>query len=794
MSAAERSQLGIKVIDAKVARSFPHLQSYGGNIVLLNRTLQIVVPGRSLDGIRGLWHPLVTAAFILDGSRWQQVNLLSDIQTHIASTNPVRFVGIDLHADRRQLSAAMVFESPSNSKQRFGVSLSLDTEQNIVTISEFGRHPSQTDNPNTNFASLIRLTNAPLTSFTPLNEEKPNRQSIEHMIMDSSTSAAVFGGRPSRQYSGAIVLASDAPTVIAVGRNESSIGDLLSQGFGYCSRRDVLVPDFKAAANRNSRLIDCALKHTETNSILVSIEFPEDQSDSTMVQTRPIVIRNETTQKNLGRFLARPGEIFNTRMRLGSDFELSDAISETESVSVDLTERSTETIRAFFPPRSWGEVDIKLFTRDRADIDAPGVIRLTAFRKGLRAPIEIELADLPRIGPNNFLVQRWPLNLELPEGSYRIFVSSESTGQNCSQSFVVEEKLAAEISCVFGISTQTDQTDTNAELRMVDALVGDEDTTLDWRNVTGAEILHIPLERDNASSELESNIGFDGKLLQSFAVTAPLTNITVRAFPVSRDLVERWQRYREKNGDLDILPTFSKFARQFAPESVIEMGCPGLEQSIAHYIKIFDQVEPDMVRYYGCPFVKSNPRLASKLLSRLVDRVTVPPTLGFEFSTPSSANNGIPAISFPKQVLESAPGQGLSRKFSELLKSGGFSYAQGGSANRLAEFDHNSNAPVMISRNGNQLKLNDQLKLALKSKTKRLRVIVYSELGAIESIDINTQPKQYEQSVDIRLPVRAMPKYIRYEIYADSSEAKASGDFTSLIAGTNFLPVRQRSH
>jgi hypothetical protein len=793
MGAAERSQLGIKVIDAKVARSYPHLQSFGGNIALLNRTLQIVVPGRSLDGIRGLWHPLVTAAFILEGSQWQQVNLLSDIQTHIASNSPARFVGIDLNADKRQLSAAMVFESASNSRHRFGVTVSLDTEQNLVMLSEFGRRSGPSDNSPASFASLVRLTNAPWTSFTPLIEDKPNRHSIEHMVMDSRMSAAVFGGKPSRQYSGAIVLSSDTPTVIAVGRNESSIGDLLSHGFNNCGRRDDAVLDFKAAAHRNSRLADCAMKHIAANSSLVSVEFPEDLSDATTVQTRPILVRNEVTKKNSKRFLARPGEIFNTRIQVGSNIELADAISDSESISVDVSDASSESIKAFFPPRSWGEVEIKLLSRNQSEADVPGIIRLTGARKGLRAPIEIELADLPRISSNSFLVQRWPLSLELPEGSYRISIHSESIGQNCSQNLIVEEKLAAEISCVFGVSAQPDPSNLNAELQMVDALSGEEDTSQDWRNVTGAEILHIPLERDNSSPELDANLGFDGRMLQSFAVTAPLTNIAVRAFPVSRDLVERWQRYREKNGDLDVLPTFTKFARQFAPEAVIEMGCPGLEQSIAHYIKVFDAVEPDMVKYYGCPFVKNNPRLASKLLSRLIDRVTIPPTLGFESSSAGPVNQGIPAISFPKHALDQSPGQGLSRKFSELLKNGSYSFAQGGSANRAADTDQPSHQPVFISKIGGQLRLDDQLKLDLKSKPKRLRVIVYSELGALDSVDMNADPKKLQQSFDIRLAMRTMPKYIRYEIYADVSEGKAAAEFSSLIAATNFLPVRQRS-
>lgn len=436
----------------------------------------------------------------------------------------------------------------------------------------------------------------------------------------------------------------------------------------------------------------------------------------------------------------------------------------TESAQITLSPREQGTIKIDTKDhKEAGQFVTKVIITDQKDPRGVSVAKsLSTYNK-----------KLFHLSPNSFLIEKWPLELRLPRSSYNISIARGVYGPSQTFQINLESKPSHEIK--FSIPTQKDKTARNfnytfGSINNSNPLVKFASNNEGLRRILETDVNAVYITSLNQYQEAKER-----GLIPILKVIDTNKSISLNLFPVTHDFIEKWESKREGLTSF-IHESFVSFAHQEAPESLLEIGCPGVKLAIEEYQTYLTKYKPDAAQIFGCRNQFFQNDLLRTLGSIHTDRdKNILITTSFSEEGLSHLNS-FPKLIFPKKSEE---------PISSVIKSGNYSIASSDAKIILEKIVKNSKSSLPSNRN-------QMVTINLKSKgqDRPTNLIIYNEKNIIENISLSRSKK--DRSITFPLSLDKKTKWIRIELRGQKRlypfDKEKIDEY--VLATTNFVKIQ----
>ena len=229
--------------------------------------------------------------------------------------------------------------------------------------------------------------------------------------------------------------------------------------------------------------------------------------------------------------------------------------------------------------------------------------------------------------PRSWLVRRWPVDVELPAGSYGLVVLAGKTGYRCVGRVAVRTRHRAALDCAaigdgermppsaMGALAPAWQQAVFADLA---GSIGSGPSLAEQAAALGAEIFVADLGRAisdrptasedaaKASGDGDGPLPGRGLVLDGLTVRDASLATTLRFLPATPTLATRWAQAEKapkiaaRRIGADIFGRFAQFLHDEGAKGWLELGCPGPGMGPSEYESLARRIGPDALRLVGC--------------------------------------------------------------------------------------------------------------------------------------------------------------------------------------------------
>jgi hypothetical protein len=774
--------LWVGVSTPAISQIYPHLQKFGGNLVLANRRLQLVFSGRGHKLQKSGLQPLILAAFVYENDAWVESKALGRVFVRAQEfSNNLLFHSLDVEQNANAAIVQISFGPSQSSPPVAAVAFSLRKDHRMVTAGFIETKA---------MGGIKRQTSIDLFTESPAEVGDADKL-FDHSATSSSpfvwgqwtafgSSAAALGSPVSqRETPDSINLLrwtlKTSPMIIFFGREEAALSSVMRPVAKNCLRYSITSPtDLTKWSTANAETERCFLDQTNQRTVLVEIESASDSEQSgTSVQSRRLALTHTDVAGRFATIEILPEESLRVRVPAGKDLFLADfeqPILPDPIAAQDLADAGG----SYFPEdRHWGELEIQPLSQDeKQGVSGPSILKIRRV-DAQNAATEFQFEDLQRIGFNTFSVDSWPINVELPQGQYIVEIINGENFASCSTQIGIMED---ESSLCFCRMVQQGFRPKNRRSVAFAQAQPDLDPT-ELAASLGVNDLAVTV----SDLDLEDN-DFDSKTMLNVSVTSKNADVSISAWPLTPKINRTWHEYINRNSDQDRLLAFSSFIKKFAPKALIVLECPSLAIALPQYIDYLQKVRPDQVRIFNCPTFEHQPESIASIMTNLA-RMNRPPAL----LPANNSEDRMPLMKMSNILIDSTVPRTESALV-EALKSGTYSIQASGYIG--APEKQRSDIPRFHTRRGaTNFVTSAEITYALSPHLKEQYIDVWSEHGRASTIKLpEITTDNSTRSMFVSFETAERPKWVRMELRG--RQESGTGSFSNrLAAATNFSRV-----
>lgn len=757
-------------ISPETVAQYPHLEPQIGQILLGNSQVQVVLSGIPPVPSTDPWQPAVLQTFQKRDGRWEKFGGLGPMDLRLSNgRDHFTAIGLDttITSHRASVTFVLAGKDSQGTKAKLVYHLAAHEPAMQMLFEDFlsSKNPS-----NRSWDWRLRFRpNAGQIHLIPERRGKPQwHRGVTHVLGDEVISMVGFGPLESGDpHEDEVIFAPPRGQAYKPGVEFFIGGDSAGRvPFKVVTTEACYQQLLKKGEVSHGPLIDCRLKARP--GFLKLALFPED---SPIASYPRLIFFRDQDNRMVGVIPGVAGKDYQVFMSQQDIYRVIEINEQGEQRRAEFTLNENQVGKLTLAPRKPSQLRIEL-SSPTARLNVPAVMEIVnaneprAIPVGKYAPQD---ATLESLSSYTLLVKKWPVSLLLPAAKYQVSVYRGSMGTICKKNISLAAVTRQQIDCRVDTQQEKEQLKNAITADFATQIAGQSPGML--ADVLGVRMLSTDPFR---APDTQTHLGF----LPILNVHDAMLGAHIRLFGMTPALVNAWRQYQEKaKGPL--AKQVMAFAREQSPPLLTELSCPGTGINREDYVRLADQLKPDVVQVFGCGSNTHQERLLQQIGANLKkDR---PPLLGAaSFQQSYFRNFHFATWAFPTEKLSLTSKPLAPDEILRLIQKGEYSLSAGGYVAFLPLEKTPAKKP---SKGPIQL----QAKAEVLPGTTPTRVILWGENEILQEIKWDPAGGR-EQTVRFQLKTRPRRKWLRVELRGQD-EALAKQGSEIVLATSNFMPI-----
>lgn len=756
-------------ISPEIVAQFPHLEQQIGQILLGNSQVQVVLSGIPPIPSGNPWQPAILETFQRREGRWEKFGGLGPMELRLSNGREhFTAIGLDTTVTSHRASVTFVLagKDSQGSKAKLVYHLAAHEPAMQMLFEDF---LSSKNTTNRSWDWRLRFRpNAGQIHLIPERNGKPRwNRGVMHVLGDEVISMVGFGPLESNDLEGEVIFGPPRGQAYKPGVEFFIGGDSAGRvPFKIVTTEACYQQLLKKGEVSHSPLIDCRLKARP--GFLKLALFPEDNPIA--LYPRLIFFRDQDNRM-VGTIPGVPGKDYQVFMSQQDIYRIIEVNEQGEQRRAEFTLNENQVGKLTLAPRKPSQLRVEL-SSPTGRLNVPAIMEIVnaneprAIPVGMYAPRD---ATLEPLSSYTLLVKKWPVSLLLPAAKYQVSVYRGHMGTFCRNNVSLAAVTRQQIDCRVNTRQEKEQ--------LKNAITADFATNIAVQSPSMlADVLGVRMLSNDPLSpqEAQSGLGF----LPILDVHDPMLGAHVRLFGMTPALVSAWRQYQEKAKG-SIAKQAMAFAREQSSPLITELSCPGTGMNVEDYVRLADQLKPDVLQVFGCGSDSHQERLLRQISANLKkDR---PPLLGAaSFQQSYFRDFHFASWAFPTEKLTLNDKPLAADEVLRLIRNGDYSLSAGGYVALLPPEKTPTGKPA---KGPIQL----QVKVETLPGSTPTRVILWGENEILQETKWDATGGR-EQTIRFQLKTRPRRKWLRVEL-REQDETLAKQGSEIVLATSNFIPL-----